>query len=287
MVSSSESALDGPCHRPHADRMRPDDTSRGQVAAGAAEVYEAFFVPALFGQWPPQLLDAAGAALGDRVLDVGCGTGVLAAAAAARVGAPGHVAALDPNAGMLAVAERRAEPIDWRAGVAEAIPFPDGVFDRVVSQFAVMFFDDREAALAEMARVVRPGGTVAVASWAAAAESPGYAALIDLLGRACGPAAADALAAPFGLGAPDALGALAGAAFDDVAVHRHVGWARFASIDAWVRTEIEGWTLAGSVGDDALARLVETARDELAGFTDGAGRVTFPAPALIATGRRG
>jgi SAM-dependent methyltransferase len=208
------------------------------------------------------------------------------AAAAARVGPAGHVAGLDPNAGMLTVAERRAEPIDWRNGVAETIPFPDGSFDRVVSQFAVMFFDDREAALAEMARVVRPGGTVAVATWAAA-ESPGYAALIDLLGRACGPAAADALAAPFCLGAPDALGALVSAAFDDVAVRRYVGWARFASIDAWVRTEIEGWTLAGTIDDDALARLVVAARDELAEFTDAAGSVAFPAPALIATGRRG
>ena len=77
------------------------DTDRGQVSASAAEVYDAFFVPALFEQWTDVLLDVADVRPGHRVLDVGCGTGVLARAAHARVGAHGHVAGLDPNDGML------------------------------------------------------------------------------------------------------------------------------------------------------------------------------------------
>ena len=111
--------------------MATTDAARGQVAAAAAEVYEEFFVPALFGQWAAPMLDAAGVAAGDAVLDVGCGTGVVARAAARRVGPTGEVVGLDRNDGMLAVAARSLEPVTWRQGVAERLPFDDGRFDRV------------------------------------------------------------------------------------------------------------------------------------------------------------
>ena len=160
-----------------------EDAARGQVAGGAAEVYESFFVPALFAQWPPVLLEAAGVAAGHRVLDVGCGTGIVAAAAAARVGRQGGVAALDPNEPMLEVARRRPDPVSWHSGVAEALPFDDEAFDRVLSAFALMFCTDRERAVGEMARVLSTGGAVAVATWCSADRSPGYATLVDLVGR--------------------------------------------------------------------------------------------------------
>jgi ubiquinone/menaquinone biosynthesis C-methylase UbiE len=136
------------------------------MAVSAAEVYDEFFAPALFDQWPEQVLDAAAVAPGKRVLDVGCGTGILTRAAAGRVGSAGHVVGLDPNPGMLTVARRSAEAIDWREGVAESLPFEDGSFHRVVSQFAAMFFTDADTAISEMARVLAPSGKVAIATWA-------------------------------------------------------------------------------------------------------------------------
>jgi ubiquinone/menaquinone biosynthesis C-methylase UbiE len=133
-------------------------SDNGQVNASAAEIYEDFFIPALFEEWAPRVADAARIQRGQRVIDVGCGTGVLARLAARRVGRSGSVVGLDVNEGILAVARRKAAAIEWHHGPAEALPFDDGVESAVVSQFGLMFFQDRRAALQEMARVLRPGG---------------------------------------------------------------------------------------------------------------------------------
>jgi len=263
--------------------MSTTDDRRGQVVAEAAEVYERFFVPALFAQWVPTVLDAAAVAPGDRVVDVGCGTGVLARAAAEQVGPSGDVVGLDRNDGMLQVARRSPAAVDWRAGRAEALPFPDGAFDRVVSQCALMFFDDRQAAVREMARVVRPGGTVTVATWVEVEQSPGYAAMVELLRRVVDEAAAQALLAPFCLGTDTRLREILAPVLPDVTVTRREGTARFESIAAWVHTDIRGWTLAGRIDDATLDRLLAEAERELRPFTDDEGHVAFPAPALVAS----
>jgi SAM-dependent methyltransferase len=129
-----------------------------QVSSDAAEVYERCFVPALFGQWASHLVDAAQLTAGDRVLDVGCGTGVLAPAAADRLATDSQVTGLGLNDGMLTVARRLRPQIDWRQGDATQLPFADTSVDAALSQFALMYFPDRAAALREMVRVLRPGG---------------------------------------------------------------------------------------------------------------------------------
>ncbi len=259
-------------------------SNAGQVAAAAAEIYERFFVPALFGSWPPILLDRAGVEPGHRVLDVGCGTGIVARAAAARVGAAGSVVGVDPNPGMLQVAATAAPGLTWRRGRAEELPFEADSFDRAFSQFALMFFEDRAKALAEMARVVRPGSPVTVATWAALEDTPGYAAMAALLERLFGVEAADALRTPYVLGDPNELADLLASALDDVEVTTVDGLARFDSIDDWVHTDIRGWTLAEAINDTQYEVLLDEARRELARFTDDNGRVSFAAPALVATG---
>ena len=259
------------------------DAARGLNDTAAAEVYASFFVPALFDQFPEPVLDHAGVAAGARVLDVGCGTGIVAAAARRRVGPGGVVAAIDPNEGMLAVARRSEAMIDWRAGEAESLPFGDDGFDHTVSQFAAMFFRDAKAAVAEMARVTRRGGTVTIATWCGLDRTPGYRAMVALIADEFGQAPADALRAPFSLGAVDDVRSQLTPIGPRSRVDRIPGTARFPSIAAWVRTEVRGWTLADLIDESAEAALLARAERELTAFVAADGSVAFPAPALVGT----
>ena len=132
-----------------------------EAQVDAAKAYEALFVPALFGQWAPKIADAAKIERNHKVLDVACGTGILARKVHSRTGPTGSVLGLDPILDMLAVAHELAPAVNWQQGVAESIPFPDRSFDAVVSQFGLMFFADRHKALREMLRVL----TRVVWSW--------------------------------------------------------------------------------------------------------------------------
>ena len=147
----------------------------GQVTRNAAEIYDELFLPALFSEWAPRVAELAQLKPGMRVLDVACGTGVLSLVAADLVEPGGSVAGLDLNPGMLDVARRKAPDIDWREASAEAIPFEDDAFDAVVSQFGLMFFEDKASAIREILRVLRPGGKMAVAVWDSLENVPGYA----------------------------------------------------------------------------------------------------------------
>ena len=133
------------------------DQEAWQLSDSAAVAYERDFVPALFAQWPPVIVEIAQIAPGDRVLDVACGTGVLARGVLARVVPNGNVTGIDLNEGMLAVARSIEPRVDWRQGDAMRLPFAEGAFDAVVSQFAMMFFPDPVVALREMRRVLAPG----------------------------------------------------------------------------------------------------------------------------------
>ena len=257
---------------------------RGQVTKSAAEVYEEFFVPALFQEWASRVTDAAGLRAGQRVLDVACGTGVLARAAAERVGPAGAVVGLDVNDGMLGVARRRAPQLEWRPGRAEALPFEDRSFDAVVSQFGLMFFEDRAAALAEAMRVLKTNGRLAVAVWDSLDHCPGYAAVVALLQRLFGRRAADALRAPFVLGDQAALLEPVGAAgIEDAEVTTVRGTARFPSIQAWMYTDVRGWTLDEMIDDRQFASLVTEAEKELRAFVRPDGSVAFDMSGHIVT----
>ena len=143
-----------------------------QIRTEAAEIYESTFVPALFGEWATVLVERSGVAPGQAVLDVACGTGVVARAAADRMGRAGQVTGVDLNPAMLAVARRLRSDIDWRQADAAALDLPDGSFDVVLCQSGLMFFPDVVQALREMGRVAGRTARWASRSGTAGSRNP-------------------------------------------------------------------------------------------------------------------
>jgi ubiquinone/menaquinone biosynthesis C-methylase UbiE len=152
-----------------------------------AETYEQYFVPAMFIPWATILLRYASPQPGERVLDVACGTGIVARLAAPLVGSNGQVVALDINSAMLAVARTLPAPsgatIHWQEGNAMALPSPDDAFDVVLCQHGLQFVPDPAGAVREMRRVLVAGGRALVIVLQALARHPVFEALTESVAR--------------------------------------------------------------------------------------------------------
>jgi ubiquinone/menaquinone biosynthesis C-methylase UbiE len=210
--------------------------------------------------WGQDLVEVAAPSTGQRVLDLACGTGAVARAAASRVGATGYVVGLDLNPAMLAMARAIAHhdgpPIEWREGNATALPFGEATFDLVCCHQGLQFFPDRAAALCEMRRVLVPGGRLALGVWRRLEHQPFYAALTDTLERYVSAQAAASLRAAFTLGDAPALRALvADAGFRESHIRLRSRLTRWPSLEDYVF----GY-LAGSPMAPAVAALDDTAR---------------------------
>jgi len=261
-----------------------------QLQGNAAERYEQWVVPFISGPWVPPLLDLVELRAGERVLDVACGTGVVSRLAARRVAPNGTVTGLDLNDGMLSVAGRLPLPpglaIEWRQGSALALPFAGLTFDVVVCQHGLMFFPDRLKALAEMRRVLTPGGRVAVSVWTG--PSPYFTAQREGLARYVSAEAASTSAVAFSLGDAAELGdLLKSAGFRDVVVHLVRLTLRLPAPEHFLLRHLSAVppaALIAAAGDDIRAALIAHMKDATRAYVDGYG-LAVPQEVNVAIGR--
>jgi ubiquinone/menaquinone biosynthesis C-methylase UbiE len=252
----------------------------------AALVYERLFVPAEFREWARHLATAAQLRPGERVLDVACGTGVVAREVLDRVGPTGEVSGLDADPGMVTVASRLAPQVQYRQGVAESLPFSDSSFDAVLCQFGLMFFSDRVAALKEMVRVLRPGGRIAVAVWDTLENTPAYDGIVKLLRRVAGERAAAALTAPFALGdKSDVARLFESAGIAEAKIATAVGRSRFPAIRTMVEADLRGWlpVMGVSLPEAQIEQILREAEQVLSSYRVPSGEVHFDSPAHVVT----
>lgn len=258
-----------------------------QSTESPGEIYERHMVPAIFSAWVPSLLDFAALRPGERVLDLACGTGVVAREAVSRVGASGHVVGLDLNGGMLARARATSTAVEWCEGSAMDLQFDVGAFDVVVCQQGLQFFPDESKALREAQRVLIPGGRLAAAVWCGIESSPGHHALALGLERHVGAEAAKQMYAVFRLGDSQALQTgLERAGFHDVRLRRERKVARFPSPHLFAR-----WMVAGSVlgrtgvqvRDESLSAMIREVDEALQPYVAPDG-LTFPMEAHLVIG---
>lgn len=255
----------------------------------ASAAYERVMVPAVFGPWAKDLLATAALALGMRVLDVACGTGIVARLAAPLVGPTGRIVGLDTNEAMLAVARAQPTPngarIEWQQRDATKLSFPDAEFDTGLCQQGLQYMPDRPAVLREMKRVLVSGGQLGLTVFS---QSIGYQVFERTAAQFVGEEAAAIMREPFGLADLDELSVLIEmAGLSTVRIHTKTLTARFPLTSDFIDYQLGG-RLANAVSklsDDTRAALVAALRTGFEPYTDPDG-LAFPMEAHVVLARK-
>ena len=245
-----------------------------QLSGDAASLYERFGKFAM-GPWTDDLILSARCKQGDRVLDVACGTGLVAKRVNAVTGLNCEVTGIDLNEHMLHVA-RQQPAIDWHLGDVSAMPFADAAFDVVLCQQGLQFFPDRPAAMQEIARVLAPSGRVSLNVWGPLDRQVYFATLFKAVSKFIGDDAAKVIASPYSLTTKEELHKLAtGAGFKSIAVRFEQRTLREAeNIARFTDGLLQATPVAShflALGNDQRRALTAYVADQLAGYVDDAG----------------
>ena len=230
-----------------------------RIDTTAATAYEEHLVTRVFGPWAERVVDIAGPAPGEAVLDICCGTGAGARLAVPRVMPGGRVVGLDHDPGMVEVARRLAArrkiEVEWHCDSALALPFADATFDLCLCLQGPQFLSDPLTGLIAVHRVLKPSGRLAVSFWASIEHNKGHHALARALEHQN---LAPALR-PFSLGDPEKARALfAEAGFQIVALRTEERKASFPSVAAF----IEGIAAGAPATRHALAQLSDDRKQD-------------------------
>jgi ubiquinone/menaquinone biosynthesis C-methylase UbiE len=260
------------------------------VAEHGPEAYEQYIVPAWMDAWARALVEGLGIKRGEHLLDLACGTGVVARRAAALTGVAGSVSGFDLDGAMLAVAQRHATEeglpwITWHQGQVHALPFQDASFNAVACQHGLQFFPDRSAALREIHRVLVPGGRLAVSVWRSLDRCPFLAIVAKALEMELG-IDPQVFQASCALADRDELRRLiSGAAFRDVHIRLEVQVARYPSLADFLPGYLSVFPMAdrlAALSPVQVAGFFRRLADAVSPFTDDDG-LAAPMECHVAT----
>jgi len=262
-----------------------------QLSGNAAELYEEYLVPTIFIPWAQRLLAQKTPQQGENVLDVACGTGIVARMAKARVGESGRVVGVDLNAGMLDVA-RAVVPeglIEWVQADVGDMPLTDQTFDVAYCQQGLQFFPDKVGALREIGRLLRPGGECLVVVAQSLEQNPLMRSQAAALSKHVNDSAAAGIRAVCGLPNPEEIAQLfEDAGYVDVE-HNSVDLTlTYRDGRAFVRNGIMSTPLAGIVSgwpEDARNAFLDDILDGFGHYFDGAS-LAFPHVSSVVTGTK-
>jgi ubiquinone/menaquinone biosynthesis C-methylase UbiE len=234
-------------------------TSPESAPLSFPEMYERFLVERLFQPFAESLLDRLEPPKGSRLLDVACGTGIVARTARRRLGPDAMIVGIDVSPGMLDVARRTAPDIDWRVGDATQLPLLAGeAFDSVVCHQGLQFMPDKPAAIREMHKALVRGGRVAVATWRPHRDIPMFGELHAVAEKHLGPIVDHR----HGFGEAEPLRALLeDAAFRDIQVATESRTTRFEDGSVFIRLNTMALvgmsSRAKGMADEEKARVAE------------------------------
>ncbi len=178
-------------------------STQWQLARESAERYQTILTPTILGPFAQALVDFAQVQQGERVVDVGCGTGAAARYAAEVVGSAGHVVGIDVNASMIDVARSLSAeagvPVEWREADAADLPLADSSVDVALCAQTLQFLAKKQQSLSEMERVIKTSGRLALSLWCPLVDNPYFAALVAAVSEHVSPATAVGLRAAFAL----------------------------------------------------------------------------------------
>ncbi len=266
--------------------------SEQMIDTSQAEAYERWMVPAIFGPWAEKLVYFADLQSGEHVLDVACGTGAVARAAAKYVSPSGTVTGIDLDAGMVSVGGALAKSadvrIDFHEGDATAMPFEDARFDVVLCQQGLQFLPEPGKGVQEIYRVLAPGGRIGVSLWLPLEHNPGYAAVLGAMERKGIDASSGQRS--FSLGNEGRIREMAVAAgFSEIVCEQTSRISRFASSQEWVEILASGSRSTGKIlatlGEVGLAEIIQDVAALLADRIDGEG-LALPMESIFVLARR-
>ena len=259
------------------------------------EAYERYIVQAWMGEWARTLVETGDIRQGERVLDVACGTGVVARRVANLIGPNGRVAGLDGDEGMLGVARQLADregmhEIRWHHCDVSHMPFKPSEYDVLLCQQGLQFFGDRQAALREMCRVTAPGGRLAISVWRSLDHLPFLAVLGTIIGEYLGTDSMKPLYATGSLHNREELRDLISkAGFDDTHIRLEVKIARYPSFQEFLQGFLSIFPIASEISamhDEDKSEMLQRITTAMDDYMDDDG-MAVPMESHIITATKG